>query len=418
VVPGAGAGRAALLERSRRLAQASAGVVALLWGPARGSVFTVREAIRAGKPAAVVLAGGGAALPSFSGGAWVPCAMGPVAAFRWVADPREARPARSSWLRRVFQVPEGEPTHALLSHISSLSPGERLWFERGVLAGDTVLVAHEAVSDTPAFLATRRLMRRFRCPAREAAGLAELFLALDAGSAVVMHYEAEARDRGVAAVMDDLTHLVSRLALSEQRSDGDALEDADCLGDGAEIVSSDGRLAQLPVQPEGEGAQLAWHALGSVQPEDAVCPVCRAVCEVDNDAAALPMCPGCGAPYTWEGRQGPQFREVVAAIARCRALEELAPLGKRLYALRLSHDQAGVAWSHYHLRREALEAEVRLGQPARLLMGDVEHASARFLPRLGGCLYRVQRTADLPITPSEWRRIWAAYQARRGARSA
>src|SRR3990172_3144615 len=84
VVPGAGAGRAALLARSGRLARASSGVVAFLWGPSRGSVFTVREAIQAGKPVAVVLAGGGAALPVFTGGTWVACSIGSVAAFRWV----------------------------------------------------------------------------------------------------------------------------------------------------------------------------------------------------------------------------------------------------------------------------------------------------------------------------------------------
>src|SRR5215470_18976433 len=39
VVPGAGSGRVALLERSRQLAHASAGVVAFIWGPSRGSVF-------------------------------------------------------------------------------------------------------------------------------------------------------------------------------------------------------------------------------------------------------------------------------------------------------------------------------------------------------------------------------------------
>ena len=117
VVPGAGAGRRALLARSRRLARASAGVVAFLWGPSRGSVFTVREAIRAGKPAAVVLAGGGAELPCFSGGAWAPWSIGPVAAFRWVVRPDERCSARTTWLARVFQIPEGEPTNALLSHI-------------------------------------------------------------------------------------------------------------------------------------------------------------------------------------------------------------------------------------------------------------------------------------------------------------
>src|SRR5439155_16535557 len=159
VVPGSGVGRAALLGRSRRLAQASSGVVAFLWGPSRGSIFTVREAIRSGKPAAVVLAGGGAALPSFTGGRWAPCAFGGVAAFRWVAEAKtpeadDAEPQRTA-LHRIFVVPDGEPVHSLLTHISSLSQGERLWFEQGVLAGDTVLVPHEALSDTPAWLGCR-----------------------------------------------------------------------------------------------------------------------------------------------------------------------------------------------------------------------------------------------------------------------
>src|SRR5215470_8936771 len=48
-----------------------------------------RAAIRAGKPAAVVLAGGGAELPAFSGGRWVPCRLGSLAAFRWQPAPIE-----------------------------------------------------------------------------------------------------------------------------------------------------------------------------------------------------------------------------------------------------------------------------------------------------------------------------------------
>jgi hypothetical protein len=145
VVTGFGGGRLALLARSRRLAREAAGVVAFLWGPSRGSVFTVREGIRAGKAAAVVLTGGDAELPAFRGGRWVPCRLGSVEAFRWEADATAPEPARRVWLARVFEVPEGEPTHGLLEHIASLSPGERLWFERGVLAGDTVVVAHEAL---------------------------------------------------------------------------------------------------------------------------------------------------------------------------------------------------------------------------------------------------------------------------------
>lgn len=204
-------------------------MVAFLWGPSRGSVFTVREAIRSGKPAAVVLAGGGAALPSFAGGRWAPCGFAGVAAFRWV--PAEAPVAaeagpRPTALHRIFVVPEGEPVHGLLTHISSLSQGERLWFEQGVLAGETVLVPHEALSDTPAYLALPRLRRRFRCSVREAAGLGELFLALEAGRDVVAHYEAEAGRRGVGVVIAELVRLIAQLALVEECAETDALTGA------------------------------------------------------------------------------------------------------------------------------------------------------------------------------------------------
>lgn len=143
----------------------------------------------------------------------------------------------------MFQVPEGEPTHALLEHISSLSQGERLWFERGVLAGDTVVVPHEALSDTPAFLAVPRLRRRFGCTVREAAGLGELFLALDANPGVVAHYEDEARQNGVARIIEDLVDLVARVGLAEQVSDSDALEQAAPLGETVDRLDEGGHLA-------------------------------------------------------------------------------------------------------------------------------------------------------------------------------
>lgn len=338
VVPGAGAGRLALLARSRRLARESAGVVAFLWGPSRGSVFTVREAVRAGKPAAVVLAGGGAVLPAFTGGRWAPCHFGAVEGFRW--QPETSEPARPSWLARVFKVPDGEPINTQLEHIASLSGGERLWFERSVLAGDTVLVPHEALSDTPAFLATRRLMRRFRCGVREAVGLAELFLALDAGPDVVAHYEDEGRRVGVACVIEELVHLVTRLALVEQAPETDALEHAEALGAGVEWVDEARRVAQAAVQSRSEAAQstVQWHALGTVHPERVTCPVCRAVSEADDDSGELPTCSGCGTRDTWEARQGGRFRGIVGAIDACPSLDELAALGKRLYALQLTHD--------------------------------------------------------------------------------
>jgi hypothetical protein len=416
-VAGSGSGRAALLARSRRLVQASAGVVAFLWGPSRGSVFTVRQAVRSGKPAAVVLAGGGAELPAFAGGRWQACTLGGVAAFRWVREPRapevESTEPKRTALHRIFVVPDGEPVDALLTHISGLTQGERLWFEQGVLAGDAVLVPHEALSDTPAWLGVPRLRRRFGCSAREAAGLAELFIGLDAGPDVVAWYEGEARRRGVAGVIEDLVHLVAQLAIAEAVPDSDAFDEAERLGDYAEAVDGDGGVGQVPEQSSAESAWLAWHALGSVQPQLVECPACRAVYEVDDEAAALPVCPACGVADTWEARQGAGFRELIAGIDGCVSLAELTVVGKRLYALALEHDQAGVAWSHFRMRKAALEAAVELGAPARALVARVERAPERELPRLGARLYRLQRAAAAAIAAGEWRRIWQVYHARR-----
>jgi hypothetical protein len=389
-------------------------------------VFTVRQAVRAGKPAAVVLAGGGAVLPVSAGGRWELCRFGGVAAFRWVREPRAAEgesvvaPAepKPTALHRIFVVPEGEPVEALMAHISSLSAGERLWFETGVLAGETVMVQHEALSDTPACLALPRLRRQFRCTVREAAGLAELFLALDAGPDVVTHYAREAQRCPVDLVIGELVHLVARLALAEAVAEGDALDESERLGDVAEDVASDGQIAKLPVQSEGASALLAWHAVGSVQPERIDCPGCRVVYEADDEAVEIPVCPACGVRDTWEARQGPAFAALVAEIDACTSLGALGAIGKRLYALALPHEQASVAWSHFQLRRAALEAAVTLSAEARALVAEVERASERELPRVGARLYRVQHADVVAIGATEWRRIWQAYGARRRARVA
>jgi hypothetical protein len=137
------------------------------------------------------------------------------------------------------------------------------------------------------------------------------------------------------------------------------------------------------------------------------------VVEADPDAAELPTCAACGTRDTWEARQGGRFRGIVGAIDACPSLEELGAIGKRLYTLGLTHEQASVAWSHYQLRKSALERQVALRPTARALLARVERATPRSLGLVGGRLYQLQHTQTVVVSTTEWRRIWAAYRARR-----
>ena len=53
----------ALFARSRALVSSSCLLVAFLHGPSRGTLFTLRQAVRRGVPVVVFLCGGGASLP-------------------------------------------------------------------------------------------------------------------------------------------------------------------------------------------------------------------------------------------------------------------------------------------------------------------------------------------------------------------
>ncbi len=53
----------ALLRRNERLVSASSVIVAFLFGPSRGSLYTIRHAVSCGVPVIVFLCGGGACLP-------------------------------------------------------------------------------------------------------------------------------------------------------------------------------------------------------------------------------------------------------------------------------------------------------------------------------------------------------------------
>jgi hypothetical protein len=340
---------------------------------------------------------------------------------------RPASEGRPSGLAPIFVVPDGEPIDARLAHIRELTAGERLWFEAGVRVGDRVLVPYERLDDgKPAALSVDRLMRRLRCTPKEAFDLGEALLALDADAGVIAHYVGEGRRRGVGPVLTELLAWAARLGALALEPDGDALDHAAPLGDAVEDVTETGELTAAPsgtTAPDAvtapEPATLAWRVLGTIHPPRVRCARCGTGYMADEDAVELPACSRCGTPDTWEARQPAAFRAWLDAIEACPTRPALADLGRRLYAARLPRAQAGVAWTRYRIRKAALDAATPLSSVARGLLAEIEGAAAWALPRLGAALYRRQHAAGAPsLTPAEWRRIWAAYRARRPARPA
>jgi hypothetical protein len=168
-----------------------------------------------------------------------------------------------------------------------------------------------------------------------------------------------------------------------------------------------------------EPATLAWRVLGPIDAPRVRCPRCGARYAADDGTADLPACPRCGTPDTWEARQPAAFQALLRAIDTCVSCAALAALGRHLYAARLPRGQAGVAWTRYRIRQAALVHAAPLSPAARALLAEIETASAAALPRVGAALYRRQHAAGAPgLTPAEWGRLWAAYRARRPARSA
>ncbi|PWB47257.1 MAG: hypothetical protein C3F12_04580 [Candidatus Methylomirabilota bacterium] len=378
--PGYNSAAAALRVRTELVVDASCGVLAFLHGATPGTWLTIRYAIRLGRPVVVVTSSGRAprALP---GGRWVAVTDGPLAgAFRW--RPRATHPTATAQdptpLREIVAVPPavGMPVHDTLTHITALPLGDRLWFERCEVVGDKILAPHPNESDgRPAFLSVPALRKRFGCDVATAVELGELFVALDADETVIGHYAGEAVRWGVDAVTRELFRLVVGLA---------ALEQADDPMDEAEPYVEEPDEEEVPTMPS-----LAYHVVGSLGPE---------LEEPD-----------------WIARQSQPFQELLTRIESCPSLPELAELGKQLYAMSLTHEQAGVAWTWYRLRKEHLQRTLRLSPPAHQLMQQLQRVSHRGVSRFGAYLYRRQHNGLASLPSHEWAAIWQAYSTRKAA---
>jgi len=122
---------------------------------------------------------------------------------------------------------------------------------------------------------------------------------------------------------------------------------------------------------------------------------------------------------TWEERQPRSYKSLLGKVRGMNDLDTLRDLGKNVYALGLSRDQAGVFWYEYRKTERQIMAEIgkSLSVSARRLLHQVRNANGN-LAALGPRLFKIQRDvvkmAD-PPAKHEWIVIWAAYHNRQAA---
>lgn len=122
---------------------------------------------------------------------------------------------------------------------------------------------------------------------------------------------------------------------------------------------------------------------------------------------------------TWEERQPRSYKGLLRKVRGIADLDSLRDLGKRVYALDLARDQAGVLWYEYRKTERRIMAEIgkSLSISTRRLLHQVRNANGN-LAALGAMLYRIQQGAlklSDPPAKHEWIVVWEAYHDRQAA---
>jgi len=289
----------------------------------------------------------------------------------------------------------GEAYLGMAFHVRDMSQLDRMIFEDCAVADGAVVAPHLNVkSHCPVHLRPEILQKRIGCTFHQAVALADAWSIIEATPKMVDAFIGFVKAKGIEAGVAYFEHIAMNLAEVEVSWDhdaGDPLPDdaADDADDGFEL-SGDPDEAYREEIPD----LYAYHVIG-----------------YDDLAEAMDL--------TWEERQPRSYKGLLRKVRCIADLDALRDLGKRVYALDLARDQAGVFWYEYRKTERRIMAEIgkSLSISARRLLHQVRNANGN-LAALGARLFKIQRgdvkMAD-PPRKHEWIVIWEAYHDQRAA---
>jgi len=286
----------------------------------------------------------------------------------------------------------GEAYLGMAFHVRDMSQLDRIIFEDCAVANGAVVAPHLNVkSRCPVHLRPEILQKRIGCTFHQAVSLADAWSIIEATAKMVNEFIVGIKAKGIEAGVAYFERLAMELAEVEVSWDyevGESLPDDG--GDDDFDLSGDGDDAYREEIPD----LYAYHAIG-----------------YDELAEAMDL--------TWEERQSRSYRSLLTKARGMNDLDALRDLGKKVYALGLSRDQAGAFWYEYRKTEQKIMAEIgkSLSVSARRLLHQVRNSNGN-LAALGARLFKIQRgvikMAD-PPRKHEWIVIWAAYHDRQAA---
>jgi hypothetical protein len=248
-------------------------------------------------------------------------------------------------------------------------------------------------SRCPVHLRPEFIQKKVGCTFHQAVSLADAWSIIEATPKMVQSFIVWIKARGLEQGIAYFEHLAMKLAEVEVSWDTDVVEQVqDSAGDPDDPfdLSGDTEDAYREEIPD----LYAYHVIG-----------------YDELTEAMEL--------TWEERQPRSYKSLLGKVRGIGDLDALRELGKKVYALGLSRDQAGVFWYEYRKSEQRIMAALKksLGVSARRLLQQVRDANGN-LAALGARLYKIQsgavRMAD-PPAKHEWIIIWEAYHGQQAA---
>ena len=299
----------------------------------------------------------------------------------------------------------GEGYLGMASHVRAMNQLDRQIFEDCTVADGAVVAPHLNVkSRCPVHLRPEFIQKKVGCTFHQAVSLADAWSIIEATPKMVQSFIVWIKAKGIEQGIAYFEHLAMKLAEVEVSWDPEAAEplrddpntgpDADADADGDPDDSFDLYGAADDAYREEIPDLYAYHVIG-----------------YDELTEAMEL--------TWEERQPRSYKSLLSKVRGIGDLDALRELGKKVYALGLSRDQAGVFWYEYRKSEQRIMAALKksLGVSARRLLQQVRNANGN-LAALGARLFKIQRGAVRmadPLAKHEWIIIWEAYHGQQAA---